>query len=212
MMSMIKYPTFFCGILGALLFAAASIIGGIQIDGYNVISQYISESYATGIPNSEYLQYAYMASGILLTVFGFLAPSIFPRSRGIKIGFILFAVFYGLGTVTTGFFPCDYGCPSDSEVSMAQFIHNISGFLTYSVIPFCLIGLGTSFRKFRRTMALSKLSLVCGILSLAFVLLLFGNPTGPYIGLFQRIIEASILTWIIYCSFYIVRSAKDRLF
>lgn len=206
---MIKYLIFFCGLIGAFLFAITSIIGGLQFDGYSVISQYISESYATGIPNSEYLQHAFVASGILLAVFGFLAPSTFPKSKGITIGFILFGIFYGLGTVTTGYFPCDYGCPADSDVSLSQFIHNTAGFLVYSLVPFCLIGLGASFKKFPKTRTLSKLSFICGILSLIFVVLLFGSPKGPLIGLFQRIIEASVLIWTIYCSFYIVRTVKD---
>jgi len=206
---MTKYVTFFCGLIGALLFAIASVIGGMQIDGYSFISQFISESYATGIPNTNYLRYMYIASGFLLSLFGLTAPFAFPNSKGIKIGFILFAIFYGLGTVTTGYFPCDYGCPGDSEISLAQFIHNTAGFLVYSIVPFCLIGLGISFRRFEQTKVLSKLSFVCGIVSLVFVVLLFGNPKGPLIGLFQRIIEASILIWTIYCSFYVVKTIKD---
>jgi len=207
---MMKYLTFFCGLVGALLFVIASIIGGMQIDGYSFISQYISESYATGIPNTTHLRYMYISSGILLFLLGLMAPSVFPKSKGIRIGFVLFAIFYGLGTVTTGFFPCDLGCPSDpANWSISQTIHNTAGFLVYSLVPFCLIGLGASFRKFPKTRTLSKLSFVCGILSLVFVLLLFGNPKGPYNGLFQRIIEASFLIWTIYCSLYIVRTVKE---
>jgi len=205
---MTKYITVFCGFIGALLFMVTSIYGGLQIDGYNIISQFISESYATGIPNSEYLQYAYMASGILLALFAFLAPSAFPKSKGIKIGLVLFAIFYGLGTVMTGYFPCDYGCPSDSDITLSQFIHNTSGFFTYAVVPFSLIGLGVSFRKFIKTESLSKLSFVCGIVSFIFVLLLFADPKGSFIGLFQRIIEISILSWVIYCCFHIIKTNK----
>lgn len=206
---MTKYLTFFCGLIGALLFVAASIIGGLQIDGYSFISQYISESYATGIPNTQYLRYMYVASGIFLILFGLTAPFVFPKSKGIKIGFILFAIFYGLGTVTTGYFPCDYGCPGDSEITASQFIHNTAGFLVYSIIPFCLIGLGISFRRFEQTKVLSKLSFVCGILAVLFVLLLFSSPKGPLIGLFQRIIEASVLLWTIYIGFYSLRASKE---
>lgn len=205
----IKKITPYCGIIGALLFIATSIYGGLQIDGYSFISQFISESYATGIPKARNLQYAYIASGIFLTVFGILAPWYFPKSRGIKIGFFLFAVFYGLGTVTTGYFPCDLGCPNGAEVSFSQFIHNISGFFTYAIVPFCLIGLGLSFKKFPRTRGLSKLSFVCGIVSLVFVILLFSSPAGQFIGLIQRTIELSILIWILYCSLHITRTFKD---
>ena len=199
-----KQLTFWSGIIGASLFAITSIVGGLQIEGYSPISQYISESYATGQPNSDFLRYTYIVSGLLLFLFGMLVASVFSKARGIKVAFILFAVFYGLGTLITGFFPCDLGCPTDGvSLSLSQFIHNISGSLTYCVVPLCLIGSGISFGKISNAKRLGKLSLLCGILALIFILLLFGNPTGPYIGLFQRVVEGSILFWIVYTAFYI---------
>lgn len=207
---MTRQIIFWSGLIGVLLFASASIIGGLQIEGYSEISQYISESYATGIPNSNYLRLMYMASGLLLTLFALIAPSCLPKSRAMKIGFGLFAIFYGLFTIVTGFFPCDLGCPSEGiDLSISQFIHNTSGLLTYAVVPFCLIGLGISFRKFTRTKRLGGFSLLSGIMAFAFVLLLFGNPTGPLIGLFQRMVELSILVWVTYCCFFIVRTVEE---
>jgi hypothetical protein len=195
------------GILGVLLFVTASILGGAQIEGYSIVSQYISESYAQGLPNTSYLSYMYIASGILLAFFGFTAPAKMASSRGLKIGFILFAIFYGLGTISTGYFPCDIGCDSEAEgASLSQIIHNATGFLTYAIVPFCLIGIGVSSRKMKAARLYSKVTLVCGVIAFCFVLLLFGNPSGPFIGLFQRIIESSILFWVIYTSFYIRRT------
>ena len=196
-----RQVAFWSGTLGAFLFAITSIIAGLQIEGYNFISQFISESYATGIPNSNYLRYLFVISGICLSLFGFSALWIFKGYKAIQIGFFLFAVFYGLGTMTTGFFPCDYGCPSNAEVSVSQFIHNAAGLLTYAIVPFCLIGVGLASKKLPNAYKLSKVSLICGALSLAFVLLLFGNPQGPFIGLFQRIIEGGILFWVVSTAF-----------
>jgi len=193
-----KAIVFWFGILGALLFVTASILGGWQIEGYSFIRQYISESYASGLPNTQYLRNMFIGSGVLLTLFGFMATVVLPSSKGVKIGFVLFGLFYGLGTVTTGFFPCDIGCPSDIEnASIAQLIHNAAGFLTYAIIPFCLLGIGIASRKWGASLPISMYSLVCGVIALVFVVLLFGNPTGSLIGLFQRIIEASILFWVI---------------
>ena len=47
-----------------MLFVIVRILGGLQIDAYSVISQFISESYARGIPNTEYLRYMYMVVGL----------------------------------------------------------------------------------------------------------------------------------------------------
>lgn len=203
-----KTLIFGAGILGTLLFVVASILGGAQIEGYSLVSQYISESYATGLPNTEYLRYMYIASGILLALFGFMAPSEMPKSKGIKIGFFLFAIFYGFGTVTTGLFPCDIGCnPDPDKASLSQFFHNTAGFLVYAIVPFCLMGIGLSTKRITDATDISKISIICGVLAFAFVVLLFGNPTGPFIGLFQRIIEGSILFWVIYTTLHIRRTS-----
>ncbi|MDB4291850.1 DUF998 domain-containing protein [Maribacter sp.] len=196
------------GILGALLFIVSSILGGLWIDGYSFIHQYISESFATGIPNAEYLRYLYIASGVLLLIFGLASPSFFPKSKGIKIGFFMFALLYGLGNVAVALYPCDFGCPTAIEISsLAQLIHNTSAFLTYSIVPFCLIGIGFSAKAVGAKTNFPKVSIGCGILALTFVVLLFGNSQGQFIGLFQRIIEGSILFWVMYTSFHITKTA-----
>lgn len=201
-----KYIIIGSGILGSLLFAGASIIGGLDIEGYNFLSQYISESYASGTPDGHYFQKAFMVGGTLLALFGFLAPTVLPKSWGIKIGFVLFAIFYGLGTLVTGIFPCDMGCELDPEnPSLAQFIHTTSATITYTIVPFSIIGLGLSFNKSKATKRLVKLSLGCGIVSLVFVAFLFGDSSGPYRGLFQRIIESGILFWVVGISIFIFK-------
>ena len=198
--------TFGCGILGAALFISASVIGGLQLEGYSVVRQYISESYATGLPNTAYLRHMFVASGLLLAAFAFLVISILPASKIVRICLILFGVFYGLGTVATGYFPCDMGCRPDPEnATLSQFIHNTAGFLAYSIVPFCLLGIGLASRKWTGELKISGYSLICGAVSLVFVLLLFGNPTGPMIGLFQRVIEGAILFWVIRTSFYVLK-------
>lgn len=204
-----RQVTFWSGILGAFLFAITSILAGLQLEGYDFISQYISESYATGIPNSNYLRHLFVISGIGLAFFGLSALLSFKGYKVIQLGFFFFAVFYGLGTIVTGFFPCDYGCPSNAEVSLSQFIHNATGFLTYAIVPFCLILVGLASKKLPNASKLPTISLICGALSLGFVIILFGDPQGPYIGLFQRIIEGSILFWVVFISFYI-RTIKNQ--
>lgn len=201
-----KIATFLFGVTGALLFIIASIIGGFQIEGYSFISQYISESYANGIPNTDYLRYMYMASGLFLALFGFMAPYVLPQVKNLKTGFFLFAIFYGFGTINTGFFPCDFGCPSDPEKSsLSQIIHNTTGFLVYAIVPFCLMRIGYFSKQWKDNTKFSKVSLICGAAACGFVVILFGDSKGPFIGLFQRLVECSILFWVFYTAFYIRR-------
>ncbi|QCX01294.1 DUF998 domain-containing protein [Aggregatimonas sangjinii] len=195
------------GILGALLFIVSSILGGLWIEGYSFVHQYISESFATGVPDAEYLRYLYMASGASLLLFGCTAPSYFPKSKGIVVGFFTFALLYGFGNIVVALFPCDFGCPTDIETaSLAQFVHNTSALLTYSLVPFCLLGIGFSAKKGNVRPGFVKMATGCGILALIFVVVLFGNPQGRFVGLFQRVIEGSILFWVIYTSLYISKT------
>lgn len=190
--------TCWLGLIGAILFIVTSMIGGLQFEGYSFVSQYISESYANGVSNTANLKRGFILSGVLLASFGFMAPFVFNGSKSITVNFFLFAIFYGLLTIVTSLYPCDFGCPSGAEVSASQMIHNFSGFLTYVITPLCLIGLGLSFNKQSNVAKLKKVSLACGSLALIFVLLLFKNPEGAFLGLFQRIIEGSILIWVMY--------------
>lgn len=190
--------------MGALLFAVASVLGGLGIKGYNPVSQYISESYATGTPNAIVWQSLFIISGTLLFFFGVFAGKCFPKRSGTRVWFFNFAIFYGIGTLLTGIFPCDIGCVLDPErPSLSQFIHNTTGTFTYAVVPFCILLLAFAFWKMPNARKLSVISVICGGLSLLFVVLLFNDPEGAYKGLFQRVIETSILSWIIYLSFYI---------
>ncbi len=191
------------GLIGSVLFIGTSIIGGLQIEGYSFTRQYISESYANGVPNTIYLRKIYFLSGALLASFGFLAPYVIKSSKPVTISFVLFAIFYGLATIVTSVFPCDLGCPAGFDVSASQLIHNFSGFLTYAIVPLCLIVMGLRFKKQLTLAKLAMVTLVAGVLSLVFVILLFKQPDGPYIGLFQRIIEGSILIWVIYVSLFL---------
>jgi hypothetical protein len=47
------------------------------------------------------------------------------------------------------------------------------------------------------------LSVLCGAVAFLLSMLLSNNPTGPYIGLIQRIVEISVLLWITVFVFYI---------
>lgn len=210
--AMKKQLIFVSGFLGAVLFVMASILGGLQIEGYSFVSQYISESFASGLPNTDYLRMMYAVSGLLIFTFGILVPSVLPSSGSLRTGFWLFALFYGLGTLTVAIFPCDFGCPTDPEISsLAQIIHNASALFTYIVAPSAIIGIGRSLKKWTGLTSLSRVSLTCGSLALLFVVVLLANPQGAFIGLLQRMIEANLLGWVVYTSFDVRNPSNPSL-
>lgn len=196
---------YYIGILGVAIFVISSIIGGILIEDYSFVSQYISESYAIDTEYGLHLRiFGYIPSGILITIFCFLAFKCFGKTGLTRVGFYGLGVFYGLATVVVGIFPCDKGCNKEFiDPSLSQIIHNSIGLLTYMLVPICIILIGLGLRQSKRFNKLSIKAITYGILSILFIGLLFSNPNSNFIGLIQRIIEAIFMLWIIICAFAI---------
>lgn len=200
-----KTTTFWFGIFGVILFIIPTVLGGFQFETYSHISQFISESYASGTPYGIYMRLlGFIPSGILIALFAFSASMLLPKPRLAKISLIGFGLFYGIGTIIVGVFPCDTGCNKEFiNPSISQIIHNSSGALTYLFVPACVILIGIGSRKWNNGKSISILSIVCGAAALGSSLMLSNDPTGDYIGLFQRIIESFMLFWLINFAFYI---------
>ena len=202
--------TYWLGILGVLFFIVAGILGGFQFEEYSHISQFLSETYATGTPWGNQLSYlGYLPSGVMIALFAFFVPKYLPKSKLIKITFWLFAIFYGLGTIIVGIFRCDEGCnPEFIDPSISQIIHNLSGGLTYLVVPFVVIAIGFKAKSWVNSKSYSALTIVSGFIALVFSWLMMANPNGPYIGLYQRLVEGSILFWVVRTAFLVKNENK----
>jgi hypothetical membrane protein len=196
--------TFLIGILGVSLFVISSIVGGLLIENYNILSQYISEADAIDTKYGIILRtFGYIPSGVLITLFCFLGVRYFHSSKLIRIGFYGIGIFYGLATVIVGIFPCDSGCNKELiDPSSSQLIHNFVGLLTYLFVPIFMILIGLGLKKSHNN-TFSLQSIVCGAISILFVFILVSNSNSEYIGLYQRIIESVFVIWIIFCAILI---------
>lgn len=208
-----KNALFGLGILGVLCFVISTIMAGRQIPDYSHISQLISESYAIDTPFGPYFRFfGFLPSGIFISIFSFLATGKLPNGLATKIGFWGLGIFYGLGTVVVSIFPCDHGCnPELIDPSLSQVIHNLMGFLTYLIVPISVLLLGIAAQKWPNAKYLSYAGLVCGLVAFVFVGILSADLHGKFAGLYQRIIEGSILVWISLCAFYFKSSLHESL-
>ncbi|MGM5470203.1 DUF998 domain-containing protein [Flavobacteriaceae bacterium LMO-SS05] len=199
-----KKTTFWFAIFGALLFIVSSFLGGLQFENYSHIKQFISESYAVDAPYGMYLSlFGFIPSGILITIFSFSALKYFKQSRLIRVGLIWFGIFYGIGTIVVSIFPCDSGCNKALiNPSISQVIHNIIGAITYLVVPISLILIGLGLRKLKTGKVISILSICCSGIAILFTYLISTNASVDFNGLFQRIVEGSILFWLINFAYY----------
>ncbi|NNE32053.1 MAG: DUF998 domain-containing protein [Winogradskyella sp.] len=204
--------TFLIGILGAGLFVISSILGGVLIDDYSIISQFISETYAIDTQYGVILRFlGIIPSGILFTLFAYAAYTNLPQSNLTKLGFIGLGIFYGIATVIVGIFPCDSGCNKEFiNPSLSQFIHNLIGSLTYMIVPLCIILIAVGIRKLPLYKRLSNVGIAFGTISYLFVILLSSNPNSEFIGLYQRIIEAVFILWIVSCAVKLKNEETSR--
>lgn len=195
---------FLSGTIGVALFVLTTVVGGALFPGYSHVEQLISESYAHGTTYGPWLRFlGYLPSGALFAVFAWAATRVFAARKYTLIGFAGIGIGYGLGTVLAAFFPCEAGCQMDgSASSISQMIHNLSGLLTYLVVPAALVVLGVRLRKRPGLERLGWSALACGFLAtFGFILLIEISDTG-YVGLAQRFTEGCILWWITACALH----------
>ncbi len=202
------------GILGVISLLLAAVLGYAQFSDFDHVSQYLSEMYAVGTPYGRELRFFLLVpGGVLITLFGLLAGMQYPESRLIRFGFTGIAISYGCATVVGSAFPCDAGCTRDlSEASSSYVIHLTAGMVTHLLVPPSLLLIGTAAWKWINGKAVALSSIAIGTLCLGCNVLLGDDPTSPYAGLFQRIFEGSILSWILIVAFSVPRSSSARLF
>ncbi|MCL9805898.1 DUF998 domain-containing protein [Flavobacterium amniphilum] len=203
--------TFLTGITGALLFVLTTVIAGIQYPGYDYSSQFISELYAVGAPDADFIRhFLYIPSGFLLFLFSVFSLKETDKSALSTLGFLGVGVGYGLGTVICGFFNCDAGCnPDFVNPSVSQLIHNLTGFFTYLMVPPSIALVAIASRKWKNAASFSNSGFILAALSFCFFILLNADLQSPYKGVIQRIIEGSILLWIILCSLHVLKNKRN---
>ncbi|MGH7589288.1 MAG: DUF998 domain-containing protein [Gemmatimonadota bacterium] len=194
-------------ILGASVVLLTTIIGGFAFPDYSHASQFISELGARGAPNASLINLAgFLPAGLLLCAFAFFAGRALPRSKSIALGLFGIALF-GVGYLAAAFFPCEPGC-RPTEPSLSQAMHNLLGLAGYLAAPPALLALGWQARRWPDATWLSNLGYLTG--ALTFMALFFMSPTFGYAGVAQRVLEGSVLAWVVACGLYLNRRVDSR--
>lgn len=189
------------GVFGCLFFFLTTIIAGNLYPNYSHISQLISESYAVDAPYNFQLRFfGYIPSAIFTGVFVLFFNSKTPKSSLKTLGCILVLISYSFATLICALFNCDVGCnPNFINPSISQVIHNLSGTITYLIMPFAMLLIGLEFKKFGET-TFNKICFFLFLISLVFIVILFNNFNSSYKGLLQRIIEMTFILWFVFAT------------
>src|SRR5262245_31628039 len=194
-----KSAAFWSGLAGTALYVTACVLSGLQVPHYSHVSQYLSEAVALGAPYGALIRYGLLIpSGVLFSVFYVSAARVVPRSVLASLGFYGLAIFDGGAYVLSSIFPCIEACNIGRGArDPRQDIHNYIALFSYLLVPFCLSAIGLAARRWRNGLAVSLGATLAAIVCFAFAVTLWLTPFSPYAGLFQRIMEASVLSWIV---------------
>jgi len=196
------------GMLGPLAVVLLTVIGGAIFPNYSHASQFISELGADGAPNARLINLGgFLPAGIFIIAFAFFAWRSLPRSGATTFGMFGLALF-ALGYLVAVAFPCEPGC-RPAEPTLSQAIHNLFGLAGYLFAPASLFTLGWQARRWTRATHLAALGF--GGSGFALLGLLFLSPDFRYVGITQRVLEGSVLVWIMACALYLgyFRGGKD---
>jgi Protein of unknown function (DUF998) len=194
-----KSAAFWSGLAGTALYVTACVLSGLRVPHYSHVSQYLSEAVALGAPYGQLIRYGLLIpSGVLFSLFSVFAARAVPGSVLASLGFYGLAIFHGGFHVLASIFPCIEGCNiGRSTHDPRQDIHNAIALFSYLLVPFCLMAIGFAARRWRNGFVVSLGAILAGIVCFAFGVILWLMRYSPYAGLFQRIVEASVLCWIV---------------
>jgi len=196
-----------CALLGAFWLLAMVVVGGFTFPGYDHLSQYISELGANGAPfGYEVSWYGFLPVGLLTIAFAVFAWLATPRSLLGTLGFIGIVLF-AIGYVGSAFFPCDYGCRPESP-SFSQQMHLLIGLAGYFLAPLTLLLLALAARALPSGGGVALAGFVAAPAALAGLLTM--APESPFVGLSQRVLEASVMGWIVICGLYLGHQPRAR--
>jgi hypothetical protein len=186
--------------LGALAVVLLTVVGGANFPNYSHASQFISELGAEGAPNARIINLAgFLPAGLFITAFAFFARQSLPRSGATTFGMVGLA-FFALGYLVAAVFPCEGDC-RPAEPTLSQAIHNLFGLAGYLIAPLSFFALGWQARRWPKARYLSVLGFIGA--GLALLGLLFLSPEFQYVGVAQRVLEGSVLIWIMACALYL---------
>jgi hypothetical protein len=196
------------GIVGAACCVTAAVPSGWQFSEYSHVSNYLSEGFALGTPlwqGAALLPAG--AGGLLISMFAFLSIRQVSTSVLGTIGLGCLGLYGFECAFSNLFFPCEFGCSRGSpDASLSQSIHEASGMLGLVAATQGMLLAGISARKWRRGTLVSVSGIVAAVTGTVVGNILQADPLSAFAGLYQRMIEGSILSWIVLFAVYLKRS------
>jgi hypothetical membrane protein len=199
------------GIVGTAAFFLFILVIGAARDGYNALSDEISQLGAAGAPGAWMQSTNFILFGLLLIALAWgLHKGI--EGNGSRLGPILIGTFGLLAAVGNGVFPTDqYGAP---ETTVGN-LHSSGAGLGFTALIVAMFMLPRRLRQDDEWTDLADLSRWMGLASTVLMLLYLvvsetEGCSDDYVVLIQRIFAATVLAWLLILSFRLFRVSRAR--
>jgi hypothetical protein len=193
-----------CGILAALLWVGTDIVAGTLWDGYNFISQSISDLSAIGSPTRLFVFPLNLVCNILFIAFGLSVWRLAGRKRSLRLMASMVVGNAVLSGLASAFFPNHLGEAASSN--------NIGVILGAAGMFLSLLAIGfgaAAYRNWFRFLSIGILLtfLVLTILGLLRPQIAEGQPVS-LVGLQERTMAYGYLLWVLVLAVVLLRARR----
>ncbi len=185
------------GIIGPAVYAIVLTVLGLLWEGYNPISQGMSELGAANAPHALFMNvFGFQLLGIFIVAFGYGLRRFLNGNWLSKMGIAL-VIIGGIDLIVVGFFPTDVGGVTSSFTGL---VHDISATIASNTIIMGMIVLGLHFREDSKWKNYYIITLILALGALSVSPVPMFSEHSPYLGVFQRLGIGLALFWIIIIS------------
>jgi len=178
--------------------------------GYNHLQQAMSQLGATGSPTQSWSPL--VNNFPLAILFALFAWGLARRWHGSKLALLSAALvlLHGLGSLGTGWFPCDQGC-APAQPSLSQQLHNLCGLLMFLSLTLASALWAWLGNRIAGSRALALFSLACVVLAIITVALMAqAAQNGQLFGLYQRLNYGVSVIWVASLAWASLRTSVAR--
>ncbi|WP_144173719.1 DUF998 domain-containing protein [Pseudomonas sp. Kh13] len=164
--------------------------------GYDHLQQAMSQLGAVGSPPHSWSPL--LNNFPLAVLFALFAWGLARRWRGSKLALLSAALMllHGIGSLGTGWFPCDQGC-APAQPSTSQQLHNLSGLLMFLSLTLASALWAWLGNRITGSQAFALFSLACVVLAIVSVALMSqAAQSGQLFGLYQRLNYGVSVIWV----------------
>ena len=181
------------GVIGPIVFGTFVILAGTVYEGYNHVSQKISELGGEGadyaiIQNLNFIMFGFLVLGFAWALARVLGP---PYIGPALIGF------FGLSSlIANGLLPCDVGCDGQTPVAL---LHNITGLVGFVAAIIGMLVLAQRWRSeptWQTQVRFTRGAVSVALAGLVWFVITQAADVQSLAGIAQRIFVGALLLWV----------------